>query len=40
MKKESNKHGGVIALAICGVLTIAIIIACIFFPEQVFGLFK
>lgn len=40
MKKESKMHGGIIALIICSILTICIIAACIFFPEQVFGLFK
>lgn len=39
MKKESNGHSGIIAMTICGIITIAIIVACIFFPEEVFGLF-
>lgn len=37
---EKEKHGGLIALIICAILTIIIIVACVFFPEQVFGLFK
>ena len=40
MKKETKSHGGVIALSICGIITIAIIICCVFFPEQIFGMFK
>jgi len=39
MKKENNNTKGLVALIICGVLTIAIIVACVFFPEEFFGLF-
>lgn len=39
MKKENNNNKGLVALIICGVLTIAIIVACVFFPEEFFGLF-
>ena len=39
MKKESNKHGGLIAMIICGIISIAIIVACIFFPKEIFGIF-
>ena len=35
--KESNK--GLVALIVCGVLSIALAVACIFFPEEFFGLF-
>ena len=37
-KKESNK--GLIALIVCGLLALALMIGCIFFPEELFGLFK
>ena len=39
MKKEKNSNTGLITLFICGILTIAIIIACVFFPDEVFGIF-
>lgn len=38
-KKEKNSHIGLITLFICGFITLAIIIACVFFPEEVFGMF-
>jgi len=37
--KEKNKNTGLIALIVCGTITIAIIIACVFFPEEIFGIF-
>lgn len=36
-KKESKK--GLIALIVCGLLALALIIACVFFPKEFFGLF-
>lgn len=38
--KEKNSNLGLITLIVCGILTIAIVVACVFFPEKVFGLFK
>lgn len=40
MKKEKNSNVGLIILAICGVVAMALIIACVFFPEAIFGLFR
>ena len=37
--KERNDNKGLITLIICGTLAIAIIIGCIFFPEEIFGIF-
>ena len=37
-KKEGNK--GLITLIICGIIALALMIGCIFFPEELFGLFK
>ena len=39
MKKEKDSNKGLVALIICGVLALALIIACVFFPEEFFGLF-
>ena len=39
MKKEKNSNKGLITLLICGVLAVGIIIACVFFPEEIFGIF-
>lgn len=38
-KVEKNSNGGLIALLICGGLAVALIIACVFFPDVLFGLF-
>ena len=39
-KKEKKSNGGVIALIICIVLTIAIIVGCLFFQDEIFGIFQ
>lgn len=39
MKKEKNLHIGLITLIVCGLLTIALIVGCVFFPNEIFGLF-
>ena len=40
MKKESKKvSNGVATLIICGIIAIALIIVCVFFPDEFFGLF-
>ncbi len=39
MKKEKKGNKGLVILIICGVLALALIIACVFFPEQFFGPF-
>lgn len=40
-KKESkaNNNTGVITLVICSIITLAIIVACVFFPDEIFGIF-
>lgn len=37
MKNNNNK--GLLILAICGVIAVALIIACVFFPDEIFGIF-
>lgn len=42
MNKNNNKdinNKGLFLLIFCGLLTIAIIVVCVFFPEEFFGLF-
>ena len=39
MKQEKASNKGVIAMIICGIIAMAIIVACVFFPEEVFGIF-
>ena len=38
-KQEKNQNKGLIALLVCGVLAMALIIGCVFFRDQFFGLF-
>lgn len=38
--KEKNNNTGLVTLIICGVLAIALMVGCIFFPDQLFGIFK
>lgn len=38
-KKETKSNIGLITLTICGLLTIILIIGCVFFPDKIFGLF-
>lgn len=38
-KKESNSNAGLITLIVCGILAIALIVGCVFFPDVIFGLF-
>ena len=38
-KQEKNQYKGLIALLVCGVLAMALIIGCVFFRDQFFGLF-
>lgn len=37
--KEISTNKGVIILMICGIIAVALIIACVFFPDVIFGLF-
>ena len=39
-KEESGSNKGLFTLIVCGVLALALIIACVFFPEEFFGLFQ
>lgn len=38
-KKETNSNAGLVTLIVCGLLAVALIIGCVFFPDQIFGLF-
>lgn len=38
-KKEKNPNSGLIALLVCGFIAVALIIGCVFFPEEIFGIF-
>lgn len=38
-EKKTNSNIGLISLFICGLLTVGLIIACVFFPDELFGLF-
>lgn len=36
-KKEKNPNAGVITLIVCGLLAVALIVGCVFFPDVIFG---
>ena len=36
-KKEMTSNKGVAILMICGVIAVALIIGCVFFPNELFG---
>ena len=36
-KKEMNSHKGLVILMICGAIAVALIIGCVFFPDELFG---
>ena len=38
-KKEGNSNIGIKILMICGLIAVALIIGCVFFPDLIFGLF-
>ena len=40
MGEKKNSNVGIITLIICGIITVALIVGCVFFPEQLFGIFK
>ena len=37
--KEKNSNAGLITLMICGIIAVGLIVACVFFPDVIFGLF-
>lgn len=38
-QKAKNSSAGLITLMVCGLLAVALIVGCVFFPEVIFGLF-
>ena len=40
LQKEKNGNGGLVTLIICGLIAAALMVGCIFFPDQLFGLLK
>ena len=38
--QEKNNNKGLKLLIVCGIITLVIIVLCVFFPEQFFGLFS
>ena len=38
-QKDISSNKGVMILMICGIIAVALIIACVFFPEVIFGMF-
>ena len=38
-QKGKNPNTGLITLVVCGIIAVAIIVGCVFFPNVIFGLF-
>lgn len=38
-EKKTNSNVGLIALLVCGLIAVALIIGCVFFPDEIFGMF-
>ena len=38
-KKQNNESRGLVILMLCGIIAVALIVACVFFPDTIFGLF-
>lgn len=38
-KSSGNNNAGAIVLIVCGVLTVLLMVGCIFFPDEIFGMF-
>lgn len=38
-KPQNGNDTGLKVLAICGIIAVVIIVACVFFPDVIFGLF-
>lgn len=36
-KKGTNGNAGFITLMICGIIAVALIVGCVFFPDAIFG---
>ncbi|MGN1358249.1 MAG: hypothetical protein ACI4WU_02660 [Bacilli bacterium] len=39
-ESKGNNNTGIITLVICSIITLAIIVACVFFPDEIFGIFN
>ena len=39
MSNKPESNAGVKILAICGIVAVVLIVACVFFPDVIFGLF-
>lgn len=36
-KKTKNSNAGLITLLVCGLIAVALIVGCVFFPDEIFG---
>lgn len=39
-KNSGNSNTGATILIICGIIAVILIVACVFFPDQIFGLLQ
>lgn len=38
-KEEKSTNTGLVLLIVCGFLALALIVGCLFFPDEIFGIF-
>ena len=38
-KKETTPKTGAVVLMICGIIAAAMMVGCVFFPDEIFGIF-
>lgn len=38
-KNQKESNAGIITLIVCGVIAVALIVCCVFFPDAIFGIF-
>lgn len=39
-KSGDNSNTGLVILMVCGLIAVALIIACVFFPDTIFGMLQ
>lgn len=40
MNKQKNSNAGATILIVCGIIAVVLIIACVFFPNEIFGILQ
>lgn len=38
--KKTKENAGFLTLIVCGIITVLLIVGCVFFPDKIFGIFQ